>query len=238
MKPKDIKTQVDRVDGWLNQPEGRLLYRLAKRCTGRGAIVEIGSWKGKSTIWLGHGSRAGCGQKIHAVDPHAGVIERGQTAVNVSTFDEFQRNIRTAGVHEVVVPHVDFSDSVARSFSEPVELIFIDGLHDYEAVKADFEAWFPKVMEGGVMAFHDTTGQAGPRKLVTERVYKSPHFRNVRFARSITYAEKTARNTPSDRLGNRLMYCVFLTYAFVYRHLWRLKSNVRKTIPKMRLKPV
>lgn len=238
MKLKVIESQVKGVDGWLNRPEGRLLYRLAKRCTGEGAIVEIGSWKGKSTIWLGHGSRAGCGQKIHAVDPHAGVIERGQAAVNGSTFDEFQRNIKAAGVHEVVVPHVDYSDSVARSFSEPVEFIFIDGLHDYEAVKADFEAWFPKVMEGGVMAFHDTTGQAGPQKLVTERVYKSSHFRNVRFARSITYARKTVHNTPFDRLQNRLMYFVFRTYAFVYRNLWRFKAKVTKTTPPMRLKPV
>ena len=234
---KNIETQVDGVDGWVNHPEGRLLYHLARKCTGRGAIVEIGSWKGRSTIWLGHGSRAGRGLKIHAVDPHAGVIERGQTAGNGSTFDEFQRNLRMAGVEEVVVPHVDYSDAVARSFSEPVELIFIDGLHDYDAVTTDFAAWYPKVIEGGVMAFHETTGRAGPRRLVTECVYKSPYFRNIRFARSITYGEKTVHTTALDRLKNRLMLCVFLSYAFGYRQLWRLKHNLRKAAPAVRLEP-
>src|SRR6185369_7670684 len=237
MTLKDVETQVDSVDGRLSHSEGRLLYRLAKRCTGRGAIVEIGSWKGRSTIWLGHGTRAGRGLKIHAVDPHAGVIERGHTACNISTFDEFQRNLRVAGVQDVVVPHVDYSGSVARRFSEPVEFIFIDGLHDYEAVLTDFAAWFPKVIHGGVMAFHDTTGQAGPRRLVTECVYKSPYFKNIRFARSITYGEKTAHTTAMDRLKNRLMLWVFLPYAFGCRQLWRLKHSLTKPTPTVRLEP-
>ena len=237
MNPEDIEIQVSRVDGWLNHQEGRLLYRLAKRCTGRGAIVEIGSWKGRSTIWLGHGSRDGHGLKIHAVDPHAGVIDRDNANGTSSTFEDFQRNIRSAGVDDLIAPHVDFSDSVARSFPRPVELIFIDGLHDYQSVKSDFEAWFPLVIEGGVMAFHDTTGQSGARKLVTERVYKSPHFRKIRFARSITYAQKTSRATALDRLENRLMLGVFLSYAFLYRQLWRLKGRMKKPRAQVQLEP-
>src|SRR5262245_24255867 len=108
LKPKDIEAQVEFLDGWLNRHEGRLLYRLARRCTGRGAIVEIGSWKGKSTIWLGHGSRAGRDLEIHAVDPHAGVIARDQNSGVASTFEEFQDNIVAAGLDDLVVPHVDY----------------------------------------------------------------------------------------------------------------------------------
>jgi MMP 1-O-methyltransferase len=235
MNPDDIEKRVERLDGWLNRHEGRLLYRLARRCTGRGAIVEIGSWKGKSTIWLGHGSRAGRGLPVHAIDPHAGMIERDKASGTISTFAEFQNNIRDAGVDDLVVPHVDFSEAVARAFIEPVELIFIDGLHDYQSVKSDFEAWSPKVMNGGVMAFHDTTGQSGPRRLVTEQVYKSQNFRKVRFTRSITYAVKTGQNTALERLGNRFMLGLFLTYSFLYRRLWRLKWRLRR--PQVQLEP-
>jgi predicted O-methyltransferase YrrM len=229
---------ADAAGGWLNAAEGLLLYRLARRCSGRGVIVEIGSWKGRSTIWLGHGSHDGRQVKIHAVDPHTGSPEhQGGDAKPVWTFDEFQQNIRAAGVHDVVVPRVDFSVNAAREFHEPIEFIFIDGLHDYASVKADFAAWFPKVIEGGVMAFHDTTGWPGPRRLVREELFKSQCFRKVRFVRSITYGEKTAQNTAPERLANRLMLGRFLTYAFVYRQLWRMKHNWTRKIPALRPKP-
>jgi predicted O-methyltransferase YrrM len=232
-----IKALADAAGGWMNDAEGFLLYQLARKCSGRGAIVEIGSWKGRSTIWLGHGSRDGCGIRIHAVDPHTGSPEHQRDASQVWTFDEFQQNILAAGVDDVVVPHVDFSVNAARNFHEPIEFIFIDGLHDYDSVKADFEAWFPKVIEGGVMAFHDTTGWAGPRRLVAEQLFKSQHFRKVRFERSITYGEKTAQNTVPERLANRLRLGLFLSYAFVYRQLWRMKHNWTRKILTLRPKP-
>ena len=222
---ESVEAQVRKVDGWLSRPEGRLLYRLARQCTGRGSIVEIGSWKGKSTIWLANGSRSGQKTKIHAVDPHTGSTEHQQQFGRVWTFDEFQRNIKSAGVDDLIVPHVDFSEAAARTFKDPVELIFIDGLHEYEGVKSDFEAWFPKVIDGGIMAFHDTTGWPGPRRLVIERLFKSPFFKNVRFVRSITYGEKTQQNTAFDRLKNRLMLQAFLAFALLHRSLWRLKNK-------------
>src|SRR5437870_10215952 len=104
-----IKAHVDAVDGWLNYGEGRLLYQLARGCSGKGAIVEIGSWKGKSTIWLGHGSHDGRRIKIHAVDPHTGSPEHLGKSRRVWTFEEFQQNIKAAGVDDVIVPHVDYS---------------------------------------------------------------------------------------------------------------------------------
>ena len=153
-----MEPEVEAVDGWLHREEGRLLFRLARECAGRGAIVEIGSWKGKSTICLARGSLAGSNTKVHAIDPHTGSPQHIEMFSGpVWTFEEFKRNIEAAGVKDVVEPHVDFSEAVARTFDEPVELIFIDGLHEYEGVKADFDAWFPKVINGGRMAFHDTT---------------------------------------------------------------------------------
>ncbi len=237
MNQAQTKAQVDTVEGWLNEAEERLLYRLARSCSGNGVIVEIGSWKGKSTIRLGRGSLDGRKVKIHAVDPHTGSPEHQPGTRGVWTFDEFQQNIKAAGVDDVIVPHVDFSVNAAQNFIEPVELIFIDGLHDYESVKADFGAWFPKVIEGGVMAFHDTTGWAGPRRVVTEELFKSRRFKNVRHVRSITYGEKTAQNKAFERAMNRLNLWRFLTYAFVFRQLWRAKHYLPRKIPWFAPKP-
>src|ERR1041385_9078450 len=105
MNQAQTKAQVDTVEGWLNEAEGRLLYRLARACSGKGVIVEIGSWKGKSTIQLANGSHDGRRIKIHAVDPHTGSPEHQSGTPGVWTFDEFQRNIKAAGVRDVVVPH-------------------------------------------------------------------------------------------------------------------------------------
>lgn len=217
-----IEDVLTSVDGWLNPTEARLLYRLASQCKGRGAIVEIGSWKGKSTICLARGSLVGAKTKVHAVDPHTGSPEHSKAFGVVWTFDEFRRNIENAGMTEMVVPHVDFSDSAARKFDEPVEFIFIDGLHEYEGVKLDFDSWFPKVIEHGTMAFHDTTGWPGVLKVMKEDVFKSRHFRKVRFAKSIVHGEKVARNTWLERVENRVMLCAFLTHAFLERWQWRL----------------
>ncbi len=217
----DIVGKVQWVEGWLHPAEIRTLFKLAKACTGRGAIIEVGSWKGKSTICLASGSRAGRGTKIHAIDPHTGSPEHGQTIGEVWTFTEFQNNIKRAGVEDMVLPHVEESVSTAEKFNDPVELAFIDGLHEYEGVKADFDAWFPKVVDGGFMAFHDTTCWPGPLKVVSDCLFKSRNFRKVRFASSLTYGQKVTQNTLLQRLENRLVLCAFLIHAAFDRKLYR-----------------
>jgi predicted O-methyltransferase YrrM len=221
---QDIDALVENVEGWLNPTEGRVLYRLARQCEGRGAIVEIGSWKGRSTIWLSMGSRAGCRAKVHAIDPHTGSpqhVEMFKTD-KFWTFEEFKKNIENAGVKDQVEPHVDFSVSAAKKFNEPVEMIFIDGLHEYEGVKDDFEAWFPKVVDGGWMAFHDSTCFPGVLRVMKEDLFKSRRFRKIRFASSITYGQKVAQNTFMERVGNRVMLGWFLVHAFTDRWSYRI----------------
>jgi predicted O-methyltransferase YrrM len=211
----DLRELLASVDGWLTEAEGELLFRLASRCSGRGVIVEVGSWKGKSTIALSHGSRAGASAAVHAVDPHVGSPEHKEMFGEVSTFDQFSANVARAGVGDLVRPIVRRSEDAARDFPHPVELAFIDGDHDYEAVKRDFEVWFPKVVDGGLMAFHDSSYQdgrwPGPTRLVEEALFKSRRFRNVRRVDSITYGEKVANASLAERLGN-------------YRRLWSKRA--------------
>ena len=202
MNIEETKKIADKADGWLTDKEGKILYDLAKNCKGNGVIVEIGSWKGKSTIWIGNGSKSGNGVKIYAIDPHTGSSEHQGDGGEIWTFEEFKKNLKNAEVDDVVVPLLKTSQEAANSFNEPVEFIFIDGAHEYELVKLDFNLWFPKVINGGIIAFHDTTGWEGPRKVVADCVYKSQYFKNVTLVGSITFALKVKRNTLRDRVKN------------------------------------
>lgn len=190
----DVQRLISQVDGWLTVAEARTLYDAARACTGRGVIVEIGSWKGKSTIVLARGSRAGNGVRVYAVDPHADY-----------RFGEFQANVERAGIADLVTPIRSFSQAAADDFHEPIEVLFVDGSHEEELVREDVEKWLPKVVEGGFVAFHDTTWHAGPRRVVGRRVYRSRDFVDVRFVvASTTAGRKVAANTASDRVRARV----------------------------------
>jgi len=195
MDTEDIKKIVKNVDGWFSDKEGELVYNLAKNCTGKGVIVEIGSWKGKSTIWLGKGSKSGNEVPIYAIDPHTGSSEHQKENKKIWTFEEFKKNIKNANVDDIITPIVKTSKDAAQNFDKPVEFIFIDGEHEHNFVKLDFDLWFPKVIDGGIMAFHDTTRFSGPKEVVRDLMFKSPFFKNVDFVNSITFGQKVIQNS-------------------------------------------
>ena len=125
---RTVKPLIADVPGWLTDEEGEALYELAKRCEGRGVIAEIGSWKGKSTICLGRGSLAGASVPIYAIDPHADY-----------RYGDFKANVDRAGIADLVRPVASLSQPAADDFDQPIELLFVDGSHEYELVLEDFE---------------------------------------------------------------------------------------------------
>lgn len=186
----EIQNILDQVDGWLSEAEGKLLYNLAQNCLGNGVIVEIGSWKGRSTICLGLGSKNGNSVKVYAIDPHTGNSEHRQRYGHVWTFDEFQSNIAKMEVDNIIVPLVKTSEEAARDFDKPVEFIFIDGAHEYESVKKDFELWYPKLVNGGKIALHDVCYFPGPKAVADEFIYQSNNFNHIGAIDSIVFATK------------------------------------------------
>ena len=209
-----VKELIKDVPGWLSDEEGEALYELAKECTGTGVIVEIGSWKGKSTICLGLGSRAGNGIRIFAVDPHADYRH-----------GEFKENVDRAGIADLVTPVKGLSQDVVGDFDEPIELLFVDGSHEEDDVRYDFETWVPKVVDGGVVAFHDTTWHAGVRRVVAEKIFGSRQFRDVRFViGSTTVARKVAENSVRDRLHARRVQATKAVFGSVTRVLRKRRS--------------
>ena len=217
---RTVKPLIADVPGWLTDEEGEALYELARCCTGSGVIVEIGSWKGKSTICLGLGSRAGNGVRIFAIDPHADY-----------RFGDFKTNVDRAGITDLVTPIASLSQPAADNFDEPIELLFVDGSHEYDLVLEDFEKWVPKVVDGGWVAFHDTTWTAGPRKVVGQAIYRGRSFKDVRFVvGSTTVARKVERNSLTDRTRSR--YVLGVKTAF-----W-LGSSLLKKQRRLLPKPV
>jgi len=206
-----VKPLIAGVPGWLTDEEGEALYELARACRGDGVIVEIGSWKGKSTICLGLGSQAGNGVPVYAIDPHTD-----------TRFGDFESNVERAGITELVRPIASLSQPAADDFDEPIEILFVDGSHEYDLVLEDFEKWVPKVVDGGWVAFHDTTWTEGPRKVVGDAVYRSRRFKDVRFVvGSTTVARKVTRNSLGDRVRNR--YVLGVKTAF-----WLSSSALKK----------
>jgi predicted O-methyltransferase YrrM len=216
----DVKPLIADIPGWLTDEEGEALYELARGCRGDGVIVEIGSWKGKSTVCLGLGSRAGNSVAVYAIDPHADY-----------RFGDFKTSLVRAGITELVHPIASLSQAAADDFDRPIELLFVDGSHEYDLVLEDFEKWTPKVVDGGWVVFHDTTWTKGPRKVVGQAVYRSRRFKDVEFVvGSMTVARKVAHNTLADRARNR--YVLGVKTAF-----W-LGSSVLKKQRRLLPRPV
>lgn len=149
------KQIVDRIEGWLLPVEAELLYTLARSVRRRSDIVEIGSWKGKSTVCLGYGVRdSGTHRMILAIDPHEGIVRKKEKK-QPATFREFKKNISDAGISDIVHPVRKKSADAARSYKGDLALLFIDGLHEYEHVKDDWRSWQKHLKSGSMVAFHD-----------------------------------------------------------------------------------
>jgi len=199
---KKIKEIVRVIDGWLSESEGEYLYAIAKSGPGEGAIIEIGSWKGKATVWLASGAKDAGRDKVYAIDHYRGSPEHGE---KVWTFPEFEKNLRDAGVDDMVVPLVMNSAEAAKNWDKPVRFLWIDAAHDYESVKRDFLLWEPSLVEGGIVAFHDTTTWDGPKKVVEEYVCNSRTFTNIGSVGSIVFAQKTRKSSAWDMLKAKLV---------------------------------
>ena len=162
----DLPNNIDEIKGFLADDEARALYDQASIASASGPILEIGSYCGKSTIYLGLACRQNQ-RTVYALDHHRGSEEHQQGEFFhdpdlydegeglVDTFQEFRKNIREAGLDEVVVPLVAGSESASRDWQTPLAMVFIDGGHSLDAALTDYRCWTPHLMRGGVLAIHD-----------------------------------------------------------------------------------
>jgi MMP 1-O-methyltransferase len=176
--------------GMLTENEVDCLYRLGQVSHCDGVIVEIGSWKGKSTIALARGAANTHGKKVYAIDPHAIQADEGYLE---DTRDQFLANIEQAGVEDGIVPMIMTSEAAVRGWDKPIRLLWIDGDHRYEAARLDFKLWEPFLVEGGIVAMHDTIRKKGPKRVLWENVFRSQRFQEIAIIDNITAARKVKK---------------------------------------------
>lgn len=161
-----LPLDIDQVKGFLAQEEGRALYDAAIEASAAGPVLEIGSYCGKSTIYLGLACQQQ-GTTLYAVDHHVGSEEHqpgemfhdpelfDPAMARMDSFREFRRNIKQAQLEDTVVPLVAPSGLVARDWRTPLGMVFIDGGHSLEAALTDYRAWLAHLRPGGILAVHD-----------------------------------------------------------------------------------
>jgi MMP 1-O-methyltransferase len=148
---------IDSVEGWLLPSEGAWLFQVARSLPKDGNIVEIGSFKGRSTCCLALACR-GTARRVFGIDTFDG----GPDLPKLNSLPDFRRNLERCGVAAYVKPIVEHSGTAARIWKEPIHLLFIDGSHGYEDVLADFAGFLPHVVPGGIVAFHDVRNENWP----------------------------------------------------------------------------
>lgn len=156
---------LSELRGLIPDEVGEALYELAASVPADQAIVEIGSFKGKSTCYLAAGAKAGEGAKVWAVDPWdtPGNVTGRFGFAEASTREAFEAQLRSARVWSRVTPLQGFSLDVAVKWSgPPIGLLFVDGDHSEAAVRADFEAWKRHLAPGAVVAFDDLDTPKNP----------------------------------------------------------------------------
>ncbi len=149
------------------EDEGAALHRagLAAAAAGIGPLLEVGTYCGKSALYLGDAARAH-GQVLFSVDHHRGSEENQagwehhDTEVvddtgRMDTLPFARRAVAAAGLEDHVVLVVGVSVTVAASWAAPLSLLFIDGGHGEEVAWGDYRAWTPHVATGGLLAIHD-----------------------------------------------------------------------------------
>lgn len=209
------RTMAATIDGWLTDREGELLFRLAAACPPGLPIVEIGSWKGKSTVWLASGVADPSATQVFAIDPHQQSFEDP----DARTLDDLKANLARAAIDDAVVPIVSAAHEVAATFGKQPGVVFVDGSHFEEAVRTDLDDWLPKLVDGGVIALHDVLNHryTGPRRALRVMLWGSTQITGVQFVDSIAWMTKVGRNSPRDRCQN--CFAVLLLFAYELKAL-------------------
>jgi predicted O-methyltransferase YrrM len=157
---------ISATKGFLDEDEGRCLYEIARKASRLGPCLEIGSYCGKSTIYIGAACKTN-GSIVYSIDHHRGSEEQqpGQEYFDpglfepqtgrVDTFQEFRNTLEKAGLEDTVVAMVCRSEVAARLWATPLAMVFIDGGHTAEAATTDYGCWAMHIVPGGYLLIHD-----------------------------------------------------------------------------------
>ena len=162
----DLPIEIESIKGFLDPAEGEALYSHALQACATRPCLEIGSYCGKSTVYLG----VACKRRssvLYSIDHHRGSEEHqvGEAYHDpdlydagegmLDSFQEFRRTLRGAELEDHVIPIVASSQAASRYWETPLGMVFIDGGHSLRAALTDYRCWVPLIVPGGILAIHD-----------------------------------------------------------------------------------
>ncbi|HXW87706.1 MAG TPA: class I SAM-dependent methyltransferase [Streptosporangiaceae bacterium] len=204
--PDRFRLAAEAARGFMPAAEGLALYRTAAAYASAGPIAEIGTYCGKSTIYLA-AAASEAGQLVVTVDHHRGSEEiqpgwehHDPELVDLATgrmdsLPFFRATLAAAGLEDHVVAVIGTSADVARLWRAPLGMLFIDGGHSEDNVVTDYEGWAPWLVTGGALAFHDVFPDPADGGQAPYRVYRraldSGAFKEVSVTGSLRVLERT-----------------------------------------------
>lgn len=194
------------VDGWMTDAQARRLWDAAGRVPAAGRILEIGSFRGRSTIVLA--AAAADGVEVMAVDPHAG-NDRGPQEISgfeaeaAEDHEVFHRNLDAAGVSSRVTHLRERSEEAHALVDGVVDLLYIDGAHRFGPARNDIASWGGRVRDGGTMLIHDSFSSVGVSLAIITSLFWGRRFRYLGRSGSLTeYVAERQPMTAGDRIFN------------------------------------
>ena len=194
------------AEGWMTAEQGRRLYAAAARCRPGGRVVEIGSFRGRSTIVLA--SAVEPSVEVIAIDPHAGNDRGPQEIAGYadaarSDREAFAANLEAAGVARYVRHVPAFSTDAHGAVGDPIDVVYIDGAHRYGPARTDILEWGRRVADGGTLLIHDSFSSIGVTLAIVRELVAGARFRYVGRTRSLAeYRAEPAGLSGRQRAAN------------------------------------
>ena len=183
---------VQKTDGWLSLNEATLLHDVALQIKS-GCIVEVGSYRGRSTIALGTAVMDEPDVFVYTLDPHMDFVGECGGRFGPKDRAAFYRTMLNSGCYNTVGLINLSSEVVTPGWSETVSFLWIDGDHSYEGTKRDIDCWLPHLAEDAHIAFHDTIDpDLGPHKVINE-LLDSGTFEKIKEVDSIKVLQRSSR---------------------------------------------
>ncbi len=224
------------VEGWMTPGQARMLWDCASAVQPSGQIVEIGSFRGRSTIVL---ARAiGADVTLIAIDPHAG-NDRGPQEIEgfeehaAADYDVFRENLERAGISDRVRHLRKFSKVAIEDVSGDIDLLYIDGAHRFRPALDDIRRWSARIATGGTLLIHDSFSSVGVTGALVSELFFSRDFRYLGRSESMTHYRRESLSS-EERMRNAAKQAAQLPWfvrnvtikGLIVAHLGRLTRPV------------